>query len=104
MLLDLPFFSHLKPIASTSSVIAAPHVATVPVATSLPGALRVCTLFPGGVIGPVSASAFASIFPRILKHGRLAHHLGTLIFYNRIKGIFACMIKIQIWSRDVHCL
>jgi hypothetical protein len=64
-LLDLPFHSHLKPIASTSSVIALPHVAVVPGPVSLPGALIVCTLFPGGVIGPDNASAFATILPGI---------------------------------------
>jgi hypothetical protein len=40
-LLDLLFHSHLKPMASTSSVIAFPHVATVPGPTSLPGGLIV---------------------------------------------------------------
>src|ERR687891_415165 len=38
-LLDLPFHSHLKPIASTSLAMALPHVATVPGPVSLPGAL-----------------------------------------------------------------
>src|ERR687892_1468363 len=64
-LLDLPFHSHLKPIASTSSVIAFPHVAVVPGPTSLPGGLIVCTLLPGGIIGPDRASAFATTFPGI---------------------------------------
>src|SRR5215208_3086632 len=64
-LLDLPFHSHLKPIASTSSSIAFPHVATAPGPVSLPGGLIVCTLFPVGVIGPDSASAFATTFPGI---------------------------------------
>src|SRR5919107_778799 len=64
-LLDLPFHSHLKPIAATSSATAVPHVATVPGPTSLPGGLSVCTRFPGGVIGPVNASALATIFPGI---------------------------------------
>ena len=45
-LLDLPFHSHLKPKASTSLVIAFPHVATVPGPVSLPGALIVCTRLP----------------------------------------------------------
>jgi hypothetical protein len=39
-LLDLPFLSHLNPIASTSSAVAVPHVATAPAVpgpTSLPG-------------------------------------------------------------------
>jgi hypothetical protein len=41
-LLDLPFHSHLKPIAlSTSFEIAFPHVAVVPGPTSLPGGLIV---------------------------------------------------------------
>jgi hypothetical protein len=43
-LLDLPFLSQLKPIASTSSATAIPHVATAPDApdpTSLPGGLIV---------------------------------------------------------------
>src|ERR671931_2373465 len=67
-LLDLPFLSHLKPIASTSSATAFPHVATAPAApgpTSLPGGLIVWTLLPGGVVGPVKASAFANTFPGI---------------------------------------
>src|SRR5215210_7263969 len=59
-LLDLPFQSHLKPIASTSSAKALPHVATVPGPVSLPGGLRVCTLLPCGVMGPVNASALAT--------------------------------------------
>ena len=36
-LLDLPSLFHLKPIASTSSFKAVPHVATAPGPTSLPG-------------------------------------------------------------------
>src|SRR5918992_4280293 len=64
-LLDLPFHSHLKPIASTSSAMALPHVATVPGPVSLPGALIVCTRLPCGVIGPVNASAFATTLPGI---------------------------------------
>src|SRR5918995_6136092 len=56
-LLDLPFHSHLKPIASTSLAKALPHVATVPGPVSLPGGLSVCTLLPGGVMSPVNASA-----------------------------------------------
>jgi hypothetical protein len=50
-LLDLPFLSLLKPIASTSSARDFPHVATapdVPGPTSLPGGLIVCTLLPEG--------------------------------------------------------
>jgi hypothetical protein len=39
--LDLPFHSQLKPIASTSSAMALPHVATVPGPVSLPGGLIV---------------------------------------------------------------
>ena len=39
-LLDLPFHSHLKPIASTSLVTAFPHVATVPGPVSLPAGWR----------------------------------------------------------------
>ena len=54
-LLDLPFLSHLKPIASASSARDFPHVATPPGPTSLPGGLIVCTLLPGGVVGPVNA-------------------------------------------------
>jgi hypothetical protein len=64
-LLDLPFLSHLNPIASTSSATAVPHVATPPGSTSLPGGLIVCTLLPWGVVGPVNASAFATTFPDI---------------------------------------
>ncbi|HEX2067432.1 MAG TPA: hypothetical protein VHF08_01900 [Nitrososphaeraceae archaeon] len=65
-LLDLPFHSHLKPIASTSLVTVLSHVATVlDGPTSLPGGLRVCTHLPAGVIGPVKASAFAITFPGI---------------------------------------
>jgi hypothetical protein len=67
-LLDLPFLSQLKPIASTSSATAIPHVATAPDApdpTSLPGGLIVWTLLPSGFVGPVKASAFASTFPGI---------------------------------------
>src|SRR5919206_4782542 len=64
-LLDLPFHSHLKPIASTLSITAVPHVATAPGPTSLPGGLRVMTRLPGGVIGPDKASAFATTFPGI---------------------------------------
>jgi hypothetical protein len=45
-LLDLPFHSHLKPIASTSLAMALPHVATVPGPVSLPGGLIVCTRLP----------------------------------------------------------
>jgi hypothetical protein len=33
-----------------------------PGSTSLPGGLIVCTLLPGGVVGPVNASAFARTF------------------------------------------
>jgi hypothetical protein len=51
-LLDLLFHSHLKPIVFTSSATAIPHVAIVPGPISL----------RGGVIGPVNASAFATIF------------------------------------------
>src|ERR671910_51744 len=64
-LLDLPFHSHLKPIASTSFITAFPHVAIVPGPVPLPGVLIVCTRLPGGVIGPDSASAFATTFPGI---------------------------------------
>jgi len=62
-LLDLPFHSHLKLNASTSFVIALPHVATVPGPVSLPGALIVWTHLPEGVISPVRASALAITFP-----------------------------------------
>jgi hypothetical protein len=42
-----------------------PHVAVVPGPTSLPGGLIVCASLPGGVIGPVNASAFANTLPPI---------------------------------------
>jgi hypothetical protein len=64
-LLDLPFLPHLKPIASASSARDLPQVATPPGPTSLPGGLMVCTLLPGGVVGPVRASAFARTLPGI---------------------------------------
>ena len=58
-LLDLPSASHFSPKASTLCVVALPQVATCPTPTSEPGAFSNCTLWPGGVVGPVNASARA---------------------------------------------
>jgi len=60
-LLDLPSASHSKPRASTLCVVACPQVATCPGPTSEPG---IWTRYPGGVIGPVNASARADTSAR----------------------------------------
>src|SRR6516225_9363112 len=62
-LLDLPSASHFSPKASTLCVVALPQVATCPGPTSEPGAFSNCTLWPGGVIGPVNASARVATCP-----------------------------------------
>src|SRR5215468_870293 len=64
-LLDWPLRLHLKPNASARSIVEVPQVAAPPGPTSDPGGLIVCTRLPGGVVGPVSASAFASTLPGI---------------------------------------
>ena len=46
--------------------LALPQVATVPGPTSLPGALRVCTRLPGGVIGLSKLRLYSAIFPGIV--------------------------------------
>src|SRR5262245_58027473 len=62
-LLDLPSASHFSPKASTLCVVALPQVDTCPGPTSEPGAFSNCTRCPGGVIGPVNASARAETLP-----------------------------------------
>src|SRR5947208_10507385 len=64
-LLDCPLRSHLNPNASARSTCDFPHVATALGPTSEPGGFNVCTRCPGNVVGPVSASAFASTLPGI---------------------------------------
>src|SRR5438874_9109424 len=81
-LLDLPLHSHEKPKPFTSLAVAIPQVATVPGPISDPGALNVCTRFPGGVIGPVNASALATTLPGIsarqyAKSSAISNSMGT---------------------------
>src|SRR6202040_2211430 len=56
-LLDHSLAVHLKPKPSPLASSERPQVATCPGPTSDPGGLIVCTRLPGGVVGPVSASA-----------------------------------------------
>src|SRR5262249_51611882 len=56
-LLDLPAQFHWNPGALTKLVVVLPHVHTCPAPVSDPGGLRSWTRAPGGVVGPVRASA-----------------------------------------------
>jgi len=56
-LLDQALPVHRKPNPSDCTSSERPQVATWPGPTSEPGGLIVCTRFPGGVVGPVRASA-----------------------------------------------
>src|SRR5215470_9006385 len=62
-LLDLPAQSHWNPGVVTKLAVALPQVATCPGPTSEPGGFSICTRCPGGVIGPVNASACATTLP-----------------------------------------
>jgi len=64
-LLDLPAQFHWKPGALTKLVVVLPHVHTCPAPVSDPGGLRSWTRAPGGVVGPVRASAKACSLPGI---------------------------------------
>jgi hypothetical protein len=64
-LLDRPAQSQRKPKPSAVFAVARPQVDTVPGPVSEPGAFSVWTRFPGGVIGPPSASPAALILPGI---------------------------------------
>jgi hypothetical protein len=81
-------------MASTSSVIAFPHVAVVPGPVSLPGALIVCTL-----IGPDSASAFATIFPGI---SALSTPIREVICYFKFYRSKFCSSLFEMWRVSRH--
>src|SRR6185436_12824705 len=64
-LLDCPLRFQLNPNVAARSTVATPQVATPPGPTSDPGEFNIWTRLPGGVVGPVSASALASTLPGI---------------------------------------
>src|SRR5207248_3501832 len=64
-LLDLPAQSHWNPGALTKFAVVLPQVHTCPGPVSDPGGLTSWTRAPGGVVGPVRASAAARTFPGI---------------------------------------